>query len=68
MRRNGMWLGLLALVAMAGNASAITTDGNWNDWFSYGGTTNSDWNQSSAAGAFPKPNFRPGNDSDRNSS
>ena len=68
MRRNGMWLGLLALVAMAGNASAITTDGNWNDWFSYGGTTNSDWNQSSAAGTLLNPNFRSGNDSDSDAS
>lgn len=41
--------GVLALGAMIGfgsSAGAITTDGNWNDWFTYGGNVNfNTWNE-----------------------
>lgn len=33
-------LALGTLVAMANGAGAITTDGDWSDWFSYGGNVN----------------------------
>lgn len=35
MRRKGIWLSVMAMAAFAGSASAITTDGNWTDWFSF---------------------------------
>lgn len=47
MRNLGMWCAALAVIGLAGNASAlnINTDGNWGDWFTYGGTNNSNWKQ-----------------------
>jgi hypothetical protein len=47
MRRTALWLGALAMVACAGNASAfITPDGDWSDWFTYGGNVNfNTWNE-----------------------
>ena len=50
MRRTGTWLGLIAAVLVAGSASAIpsiTLDGDWSDWFSYGGTIYNDWDENS---------------------
>tara|TARA_R110001592_G_scaffold347053_1_gene640087 strand:+ start:117 stop:950 length:834 start_codon:yes stop_codon:yes gene_type:complete len=50
MRRTGVWLAALAMTTIAGTASAtITTDGQWNDWFSYGGSYNNYWDQAEAA-------------------
>ena len=43
-------LAILTLLA-AGSASAITVDGQWNDWFSYGGTSYENWNQGAASGS-----------------
>ena len=44
-----MLTGLLALAAITGfgpTAAAITTDGDWSDWFSYGGNTgHTIWNE-----------------------
>jgi len=48
----------------AGSASAITVDGQWNDWFSYSGTSNSNWNQDAASNSRLNSAFRFGNDSD----
>ena len=51
MRRTGTWLGLIAAVLVAGSASAIpsiTLDGDWSDWFSYGGTIYNDWDEAAA--------------------
>lgn len=64
MRKRYAWLGLLATAMVAGNASAITVDGNWNDWTSYAGTTHSNWNQSSAAAGLLNPAFREWFDTD----
>jgi hypothetical protein len=58
MRRTGMWLGVLAMVVMTGNASAIVTDGNWSDWFSYNGTVHNDWDQGAAAASRLSSSFR----------
>lgn len=39
-------LALGAMVSFAASAGAITADGNWSDWFSYGGNTNfTNWNE-----------------------
>lgn len=51
MKRMVRYLNLGVLALMAGTASAVTVDGQWNDWFSYGGTSNSNWNQASASGS-----------------
>lgn len=64
MTRTEKWLGILAAMVMAGSASAITVDGQWNDWFSYGGTSNSNWSQSSASGSLLNTAIRYQNDSD----
>lgn len=64
MRRMKLWLGVLATLTAAGSASAITVDGQWNDWFSYGGTSNENWSQSSASGSRLNSAFRFGDDSD----
>ena len=65
MRRMTTWMGVVALVALAGSASAtITLDGQWNDWFSYNGTYNSNWSQSSAANSLLNPDFRQQGDTD----
>lgn len=47
MRRTALWLGVLAMVACAGSASAfITPDGDWSDWFTYNGTVGqANWEQ-----------------------
>jgi len=46
MRRISMWLAVLAMAVCAGNASAITTDGDWSDWFTYTGVVgNANWSQ-----------------------
>lgn len=46
------------VTVLAGGASAITVDGQWNDWFSYGGTSNSNWNQGSASGSLLNSGIR----------
>jgi hypothetical protein len=47
MRRNGIWLSVLAMAMCAGSVSAtpiVIGDNSWNDWFSYGGNTaNPNW-------------------------
>ena len=58
MKRLVRYLNLGVLAVMAGSASAITVDGQWNDWFSYGGTSNSNWNQSSASGSLLNSGIR----------
>lgn len=48
MRRKGIWTSVLAMAMFAGSVSAtpITNDGNWSDWFSYGGNTAfNTWNE-----------------------
>lgn len=46
MRRIGIWLGIVAMTLVAGGASAITTDGDWADWFTYGGNVSfNNWQQ-----------------------
>jgi len=63
MRRTGMWLSVLAMVMCAGGASAITTDGDWSDWFSYAGApASNNWNQASATATLLNPLFRSAND------
>lgn len=64
MRRTRLWIGALALMAMGANAHATTVDGNWNDWFSYGGTNYSNWSQSSASGSLLNPAIRHLSDSE----
>lgn len=64
MRKTGMWLAVAAALICAGNASAIIVGGNWTDWFSYGGTSGSDWNQNAASGSLLNPDIRFQNDSD----
>ena len=49
MKRLVRYLNLGVLAVMAGSASAITVDGQWDDWFSYGGTSSENWGQSSAS-------------------
>ena len=52
MRRTGMWLSVLAIAVFAGGASAsITVDGDWSDWFTYGGSGTNNWDQAAAAGS-----------------
>jgi hypothetical protein len=46
------------MAVLAGNASAITTDGDWSDWFTYGGTVWNDWDQAAAAGSLTSSNIR----------
>lgn len=46
MRKLTTMLALGAALVMVSSAGAITTDGNWSDWFSYGGNTNfNTWNE-----------------------
>lgn len=46
MRRTLLWLGVLAMVVCAGSAPAVTTDGDWSDWFTYHGDVNmTDWEE-----------------------
>jgi hypothetical protein len=52
------------MVMCAGGASAITTDGDWSDWFSYGGTVWNDWDQAAASGSRLNSEFRFANDPD----
>lgn len=44
-------ISMIAAALLAGSASAVTVDGQWNDWFSYAGTSGDDWSQSSASGS-----------------
>lgn len=39
MRKLSVVLALLVVAGMAAPASALTVDGNWSEWFSYGGNT-----------------------------
>lgn len=64
MRKTGIWLSALAMVMMAGSASAITADGDWDDWFTYGGNPWADWDQAAAAGSLVNPGIRFQDDSD----
>jgi hypothetical protein len=64
MTRTKKWLVILAATVMAGTASAISVDGQWDDWFSYGGTSNSNWSQSSASGSLLNSAIRYQDDSD----
>ncbi len=59
-----MWLSAIAMVMMAGTASAITADGDWNDWFTYDGNPFPDWDQAAAAGSLVDPSIRFQDDSD----
>ena len=54
----------MATMAIAATTPAITLDGELNDWFSYGGTSNDNWNQSSASGSLVKTSIRYLDDSD----
>ncbi len=54
----------IAVITAAGTAPAITLDGEWNDWFSYSGTSNDNWSQSSASGSLLNTNIRYKDDSD----
>lgn len=64
MRRKQWWLAGLAAMIGVGSVSAtgITTDGNWDDWFSYGGTTSDYWDQTAAANSLLNPDIRYKND------
>jgi hypothetical protein len=53
-----------SVVLVAVHADAITVDGQWNDWFSYSGTSDSNWNQSAASSSRLNTAYRYGNDSD----
>ena len=67
MRRTGMWLGVLAMAVMVGGASAtpsISLDGDWSDWFSYGGNFYQDWDHDAASGSVVDPSVRWHNDAD----
>ena len=62
MRRTGMWLSALAVVAFAGGASAIVVDGNFDDWFSYGGTHKQVWDDVAATNSILDGRIRQQND------
>lgn len=64
MKRWMRYFGLCLVATITGGASAITVDGQWNDWFSYGGTSNENWNQSAASGSLLNSNIRYQDDSD----
>ncbi|MBL7648656.1 MAG: hypothetical protein JNK74_20970 [Candidatus Hydrogenedentes bacterium] len=64
MRRTTIWMAALATMAITAAAPAITLDGEWNDWFSYGGTSNDNWNQSAASGSLLNTSIRYLDDSD----
>lgn len=53
---------------IAGSATAMTVDGQWNDWFSYSGTYGDDWSQSSASTTLLNPAIRYQNDPDNDAS
>jgi len=55
---------LAAAMVLSGNASAIVVGGHWGDWFSYGGTSDRDWNQNAASGSLLNPDIRYQNDPD----
>lgn len=62
-----MWLGVLAMAVIAGSASAtpsISLDGDWSDWFSYGGAFFNDWDQAAAAASVVDPSIRYADDPD----
>ena len=61
MRKTGMWLSVLAMVVCAGSAPALTTDGSWTDWFTYGGNVaDTTWNENQVT--LLNPNIRTQND------
>lgn len=60
-------VGMLTLLA-AGSASAVTVDGQWNDWFSYGGTSNDNWNQGAASGSLLNTGIRVQDDPENDAS
>jgi len=66
------WMRYLTLAGLAattaGGASAITVDGEWNDWFSYGGTSGENWNQGAASGSLLNPNIRFQDDAENDAS
>ncbi len=64
MTRTTKWMALLAAMAMAGSTSAITLDGQWNDWFSYSGTSSDNWSQYSASHSLLNQNIRYQDDSE----
>lgn len=46
MRRFAGVLAFGAMISFASSVSALTADGNWSDWFSYGGNVNfANWNE-----------------------
>lgn len=54
-------LALGAMISLGSTAGAITTDGNWSDWFTYGGNTaNNTWNENLVT--LNNVNFRTQND------
>lgn len=68
MKRWMRYLSLGMLATLAGGASAITVDGQWNDWFSYGGTSSENWSQSSASGSLLNTGIRFQDDSESDAS
>jgi hypothetical protein len=54
----------LAMAVATLSAGAITVDGQWNDWTSYSGTSDSNWNQTSAANNRLSTEYRFVNDPD----
>lgn len=64
MTRTTKWMAIVGAVALAGTAPAITLDGEWNDWFSYSGTSSDNWSQYSASHSLLNPNIRYQDDSE----
>lgn len=62
--RTTKYIGLLVAALTVGSAPAITVDGQWNDWFTYAGTSSSDWSQSAASGTRLNTTIRFQDDSD----
>lgn len=60
MRRVRIWIALLSVATVAGNVSAFTVDGDWSDWFSYGGNTGQNtWDEMAVT---TNPGIRTAND------
>ena len=57
-------MALLAAVVAAGTTPAITVDGQWNDWFTYGGTSSDNWSQYWASHTLRDTNIRYQDDSE----
>lgn len=61
MRKLAGTLAFGMMFGLASTASAITADGNWSDWFTYGGNTNfTNWNENLVS--IVNPNVRTMND------